>query len=109
MWGGCSASGARARHRTVEAVDARRIHRLEGAEPAGTTGATADFDQEPGDCSDDDAVFAHPESWRWSHGLGEIVIAVVTAGLRLEFLHEHPFVAWHLNDKAHLSMHADEL
>ncbi|MGH8907089.1 MAG: class I SAM-dependent methyltransferase [Egibacteraceae bacterium] len=28
----------------------------------------------------------------WSHSLGEIVTAVIEAGLRLEFLHEFPFV-----------------
>jgi SAM-dependent methyltransferase len=30
----------------------------------------------------------------WDHSLGEIVSAVVTAGLRVDFLHEFPFVLW---------------
>lgn len=30
----------------------------------------------------------------WDHGLGEIVTALIEAGLRIEFLHEFPFVLW---------------
>lgn len=30
----------------------------------------------------------------WDHSLGEIVTALVEAGLRIEFLHEFPFVNW---------------
>jgi SAM-dependent methyltransferase len=30
----------------------------------------------------------------WDHGLGEIVTALIEAGLRLEFLHEFDFVEW---------------
>jgi SAM-dependent methyltransferase len=30
----------------------------------------------------------------WDHGLGEIVTALVDAGLRIEALVEHPFLAW---------------
>jgi SAM-dependent methyltransferase len=30
----------------------------------------------------------------WGHGLGEIVSAVIDAGLRLDFLHEYDFVEW---------------
>jgi SAM-dependent methyltransferase len=32
--------------------------------------------------------------YEWNHGLGEIVTALIEAGLRLEFLHEHREVAW---------------
>lgn len=60
--------------------------------------ATGYFDDSHGDYTDADAVFDHPESWQWSHGLGEVATAVAGAGLRLEWLHEHPRVAWHLND-----------
>lgn len=31
--------------------------------------------------------------YEWNHGLGEIVTALIEAGLRLEFLHEHRAVA----------------
>jgi SAM-dependent methyltransferase len=30
----------------------------------------------------------------WNHGLGEIVTALAEAGLRIEFLHEFPFLLW---------------
>jgi SAM-dependent methyltransferase len=30
----------------------------------------------------------------WNHGLGEIVTALIDAGLRIETLVEHPFLAW---------------
>jgi len=34
------------------------------------------------------------KTYEWNHGLGETVTALVDAGLRLEFLHEHREVAW---------------
>ena len=30
----------------------------------------------------------------WNHGLGEVVTALARRGLRIEFLHEHDFLAW---------------
>ncbi len=33
-------------------------------------------------------------TYQWNHGLGEIVTAVIDAGLRLQFVHEHREVAW---------------
>ena len=33
----------------------------------------------------------------WDHGLGEIVNALIEAGLRIEALVEHPFLAWRLD------------
>jgi hypothetical protein len=30
----------------------------------------------------------------WDHGLGEIVTALIEAGLRIESLEEHPFLEW---------------
>jgi SAM-dependent methyltransferase len=32
--------------------------------------------------------------YEWNHGLGEIVTAIVEAGLRIEFVHEHREVPW---------------
>ena len=40
---------------------------------------------------------AHVEQaveYNWPHGLGEVVTAIAQAGLRVEFLHEFPFVEW---------------
>jgi len=36
----------------------------------------------------------HRRNYEWNHGLGEIVSAVVEAGLRIEFVHEHREVPW---------------
>jgi 2-polyprenyl-3-methyl-5-hydroxy-6-metoxy-1,4-benzoquinol methylase len=72
-------------------------------------GAVAVFKDEQGDYSDPDAVFEHPESWEWSHGLGEIVTALATAGMRIEWLHEHPVSPWNLNDEANLQRRPDDL
>jgi hypothetical protein len=33
----------------------------------------------------------------WDHGLGEIVTALIDAGLRIESLREFPFAAWKLD------------
>lgn len=33
-------------------------------------------------------------NFEWNHGLGEIVTALIDAGLRLDFLHEHRKLAW---------------
>nr|WP_255497066.1 MULTISPECIES: methyltransferase domain-containing protein [unclassified Mycolicibacterium] len=41
-----------------------------------------------------DAVFVHTESREWNHGLGEIVSALLDAGLRLSMLVEHDSVPW---------------
>lgn len=40
------------------------------------------------------AEVSSPVEYGWPHGLGEIVSAVAAAGLRIEFLHEFPFVEW---------------
>jgi SAM-dependent methyltransferase len=40
---------------------------------------------------------AHVEAtveYGWPHGIGEVVTALAAAGLRIEFLHEWPFLAW---------------
>jgi len=61
-------------------------------------GTIAMFNDGQGDYTDADAIFEHPESWEWNHGIGEIVTALVGQGMALNWLHEHPVVAWHLND-----------
>src|SRR5207247_966687 len=32
--------------------------------------------------------------YAWNHALGEIVTALAEAGLRIDFLHEYPFLEW---------------
>lgn len=41
-----------------------------------------------------DVVFTHRLSHCWNHGLGEIVTAVLDAGMRLTALVEHDSVPW---------------
>lgn len=47
-----------------------------------------------GSYADPDAPTEGLVEYGWNHSLGEIVTALVDAGLRLEFLHEFDFVSW---------------
>ena len=44
--------------------------------------------------NDEGIAIAHTRTFEWNHGLGEIVTALIDAGLRIEFLHEFDFVEW---------------
>ena len=58
---------------------------------------------EPGTYADPEATTVHNRSIEWNHGLGSVVSALVAAGLRLEFLHEHDhtlFARWPFLEKA---------
>jgi hypothetical protein len=50
--------------------------------------------EDDGSYADREAVLPHKRSYEFNHGLGEIVTALVEAGLRIDFLHEFPFAAW---------------
>lgn len=41
----------------------------------------------------EDKLATH-EDWEWTYRLGDVVTALTDAGLRLEFLHEHPFTVY---------------
>jgi SAM-dependent methyltransferase len=41
--------------------------------------------------TDGDGLIGRPVNYRWRHTIGDVVTAVATAGLRIEFLHEHPW------------------
>jgi SAM-dependent methyltransferase len=47
-----------------------------------------------GSYADRTATIATPIEYGWDHGLGEIVSALIDAGLRIEALREYPFVDW---------------
>jgi SAM-dependent methyltransferase len=47
-----------------------------------------------GSYADPDADVGEQAEHGWDHGLGEIVSALIDAGLRIEALVEHPFIAW---------------
>jgi 2-polyprenyl-3-methyl-5-hydroxy-6-metoxy-1,4-benzoquinol methylase len=50
--------------------------------------------QTPGSYVDPAAPTEHNATWEWTHPVGEVVTAIVEAGLQLEFLHEHPMTLW---------------
>jgi SAM-dependent methyltransferase len=47
-----------------------------------------------GSYAEPDAEVGDETEHSWDHGLGEIVTALIDAGLRIETLIEHPFLAW---------------
>lgn len=47
-----------------------------------------------GSYADPTADVGDQQEHGWAHGLGEIVTALVAAGLRIEVLDEHPFLEW---------------
>jgi SAM-dependent methyltransferase len=51
-------------------------------------------DDSSGSYTDPSAPTVHNESYEWLHTTGEIVTAIADAGLRIDFLHEHPFLVW---------------
>jgi len=58
---------------------------------------------EPGTYADFDAETENNVTYEWNHTLGEVVSAVIGAGLTLEFLHEHDytlFPRWPILEKS---------
>lgn len=49
---------------------------------------------EPGTYVETDVVFEHTVTHEWNHGLGEIVTALLDAGMQLTMLVEHDSVPW---------------
>ena len=49
---------------------------------------------EPGTYADESAEIKNTVTHEWSHPIGEVVTALITAGLQIEFLHEHPIIPW---------------
>ena len=41
-----------------------------------------------------DAEVTEPTEYGWCHSLGDTVSALIAAGLRVEFLHEHPYTVY---------------
>jgi SAM-dependent methyltransferase len=46
------------------------------------------------DYADPEALLKNTVTYEWNHGLGEIVTSLIEAGLRIEYVREHPFCAW---------------
>lgn len=52
------------------------------------------LDDSSGTYADVDAKTTANESYEWQHPLSEVVTCVAEAGLRIDFLHEHPVLVW---------------
>ena len=80
-------------HPVLWALDQERDdHQLVISEPYFELAAASEFDGEY--TYVDGPAMEHTKTYEWNHGIGEIVTALIDAGLRLEFLHEHREVAW---------------
>ena len=55
------------------------------------------FDSD-GSYADPDAKFTSTVTHEWNHSLGEIITALLTEGMQLEFLHEHDVLDWQMID-----------
>ena len=51
---------------------------------------------EPQTYTGDDTELTNTRSYEWNHPISDIVNGLISAGLALEFLHEHPRLAWPL-------------
>ncbi len=50
--------------------------------------------EDEGSYADKDAKFVHKISYEWVHSLSDIFMALINAGLKIEFFHEHPFTVY---------------
>jgi SAM-dependent methyltransferase len=49
-----------------------------------------------GSYADPEAVTTQRTSYDWPHSMGDVLNSIIEAGLRIEFLHEWPFLDWDL-------------
>jgi SAM-dependent methyltransferase len=49
-----------------------------------------------GSYADPDAPVEAPFEYAWQHSMGEIVSSLAAAGLRIEYLHEFPWIVWQM-------------
>jgi len=73
--------------------DADEVTELRLRYPYFTRSEPFEFETQ-GSYADRSATVAQKINYSWNHGLGEIVTALAAAGLRIDFLHEFPFVEW---------------
>lgn len=70
-------------------------------------GGQPDVLDEQGDYTDPDAVVEHSVTWEWTHPISDVVSALLDAGLRLDFFHEHDRIPWRMFEA--LTQDADAL
>ncbi len=80
-------------HPMMWAVDEARADVLVVGYPYFQTAEPTVFD-EPGTYVSTEHEFRHTRTASWNHGLGEIVGALLAAGMRLTLLEEHRSVPW---------------
>ena len=51
-------------------------------------------DESAGTYAEKDAKLEHTTTYGWNHTLSEIFDSLLSAGLTIDFFHEHPFCAW---------------
>ena len=51
---------------------------------------------DPNDYADPDARLTNTRGHEWMHSLGDVVTALIDAGLQIDFLHEHDAVPWRM-------------
>jgi hypothetical protein len=51
-------------------------------------------DEEQGTYAEKDAKLVHITTYGWNHSFSEIFNSLISAGLTIDFLHEHAFCAW---------------
>jgi SAM-dependent methyltransferase len=51
-------------------------------------------DESSGTYAEPNTQLAHTTTYGWNHTLSEIFTSLISAGLTIDFFHEHPFCAW---------------
>ncbi len=51
-------------------------------------------DESSGTYAEKEATLEHTITYGWNHTFSELFNSLLSAGLTIDFLHEHPFCAW---------------
>jgi SAM-dependent methyltransferase len=62
-------------------------------------GREATLEDQPRDYADPDATSRNSRTWQWLHPLGDILSALIGAGLRIDRFEEHDSLTWRLFDR----------
>lgn len=54
------------------------------------------INSDPNDYADPDARLTNATTHQWLHPVGDVLTALIEAGLRLDWLHEHDRVPWRM-------------
>lgn len=81
-------------HPMLWTLDDRRTDGLLAVDYPYFEAGGAILDDDEGTYVRTDRTFSHNVAWSWNHGLGEIVSALLAAGMRITMLEEHDSVPW---------------